>query len=141
MYYNQNFDNSYDYNDRKYDNFDNKEKHDNKNGYCCVKVIQECCYPSYWDCEEKDKKDDKRDNCDKHEDKKDDKKDEKCCCKKDDNKEEHNCCEKQKSYCEKDNKDDEKNSCRDEHNKDDNKNCCCRPQRRCCGFCGCFRRW
>ena len=128
MFYNQNFDNSYDFNSRN-NNREKDEKRDCKKGYCTVKVIQECCYPSYWDYE--DKKDDKRDDCNKYEDNKDDKKEEKCYCKHEEKKEENNY------FCKKEDKWEDKNSC---HNNHEYNKCNCK-RNSCCGICSCFRRW
>lgn len=122
MFYNQNFENSYNLNSRN-NNCEKDEKHNNKKGYCTVKVIQECCYPSYWDYEEKTK-DDKHNNCDKHEDRKE----EKCCCHREEKQEEHKCC------CQKEDKWEDKDSYQDSK-------CRCKQRNSCCGFCSCFRRW
>lgn len=132
MFYKQNFDNSYDFDPRKNNN-DKNEKRDRQKGICTVKVIQECCYPSYFDYE--DKKDDNQNNYCYQQDKQfdgfnydnNDKKDD--CYKK----EEHNCC------CKKEDKWEEKNTCHN-HDKYNNK-CSCRQRNSCCGFCSCFRRW
>ena len=113
MFYNQNYENSYNFDSRK----NNNKEDECRKGYCTIKVIQECCYPSYWDYEEKD---DKRDDCNKH----NYKKEENCCCKQE-KKEEHNCC------CKKEEKWEDKNSCNYNH----------KEQKRCCGICSCFRRW
>ena len=124
MFYNQNFDNSYNFDSRKNNN--KEENHDCKKGYCTVKVIQECCYPSYWDYEE-----DKKDNC-KHDDRDNchERKNDNCCCNHFDKKDDHkDCC------CKKEDKWEDKNSCN--YNKEDN---ACK-QKRCCGLCSCFRRW
>lgn len=126
MFYNQNFDNSYDFDSRK-NNFEKEEKHECKKGYCTVKVIQECCYPSYFDYE--DKKDDKHNECNKHEDKKDFK-EEICDCKKE-NKEEYDC------GCRKEDKWEDKTSCQNNYNN----RCCCKQRNSVCGICSCFRRW
>ena len=45
MFYNQ-YDNS------NCCNHNEKDQPKKTRGYCTVKVIQECCYPSYWDYEE-----------------------------------------------------------------------------------------
>lgn len=122
MFYNQNFDNSYDFDSRK-NNFEKEEKHECKKGYCTVKVIQECCYPSYWDYEDK-----KDDECNNRDDKND--KEERCCCKHEKN-EEHNCgCRKEDSW-------EDKNSCQNNHNN----RCCNRQKNSFCGICSCFKRW
>ena len=111
MFYNE-FNNSNCYNREE------KENHNKNKGYCTVKVIQECCYPSYIDLSEKE------DKYDKHEDKH-----EKCCCEKD-WKKEYSCNEKdnwnEKETCQ----------CNKKEEKHDNRN-----ERKSCGFCGCFRRW
>ena len=125
MFYNQNFEN-YDFDSRK-NNYEKEEKHECKKGFCTVKVIQECCYPSYWDYE--DKNDDKRDDCNKHEYKKDHK-DTKCCCKQE-KKEDYDC------GCRKDDNWGDKNSYQNNHNNMS----CCRQRNSFCGICSCFRRW
>ena len=72
----------------------NHEEKDNKvKGYCTVKVIQECSYPSYFDLNEKE------DKCDKYEDKK-----EKYCCNKKDNwedkcKQKEDTCRNERRHC------------------------------------------
>ena len=141
MFYNQNFGNSYDF-DSGSNNREKDEKRDCKKGYCTVKVIQECCYPSYFDYEEKN--DDKRNNFNYQEDKKydsydyndhdkkDDKNDENHYWRKEEKKEEHNCC------CKKEDKWEDKNSC---HNNHENNKCCCKQRNSCCGIYSCFRRW
>jgi hypothetical protein len=82
MFYNQ-FNNSYDCNCKNDGN--NFETHNKNKGYCTVKVIQECCYPSYWNNDKTPEKDQ-----------------EKCCCKKEDERENRECkCnkEKEENYC------------------------------------------
>ena len=120
MCYNKNFDNCYNFDSRNNNNDEKNEKHDCKKGFCTVKVIQECCYPSYWDYE--DKKDDKHNDCNKNEDKNE------YCCKHEDKKEERCCCKKEDKW-------QDNNSCHQDNRQN------CKQRNSCCRFCSCFRRW
>ena len=111
MFYNQ-------FNNNNCCNLDEKENNKTK-GYCTVKVIQECCYPSYFDLNNTEEK------CDKHEDRP-----KKCCCEKESY--EKDCsCHKKDDW-------NDTNPCQC-HKKEDNHQC--RNDRRSCGLCSCFRRW
>ena len=83
MFYNQ-------FNNNNCCNRDEKENNKTK-GYCTVKVIQECCYPSYIDLNNTEEK------CDKYEDKY-----EKCYYEKDcscNKKEDNHQCRNEKRSC------------------------------------------
>ncbi len=114
--------------DNNYDNDYNKNNYDHNKKSCCVRRVEEtfCCYPSYYNEENKE---------DKWEDKKEEKRDQcfegtfKICPKHYD----YNDKEDHKDY-------DDKKDCREKENKKEEHKCGCRCHNR-CGFCGLFRRW
>ena len=121
MYYNQ-FNDSY--NTRDFGNNQKDESRECKKGICTVRVIQECCYPSYLNYEDNknefdncNKESNYNYNCEKF-DQKDGCRQEKCCCKKEDKWTDKSTC-----------------NCHKER-----ENNCIRPNRF-CGICSCFRRW
>jgi len=101
----------------QFNNSCNREEKDNCNkvkGVCTVKVIQECCYPSYIDLN--------TENNNKHDDE--------CDCKKENDYNKECCCH------EKEDKWEDKHTCNCNHKNDNNYS-----QKRSCGICSCFRRW